>query len=96
VSTRRLVVIVEPGRIDRRELEALPQFPGPPAAGPTAREGVALPHRHPAGVYNAAAPQTIEEAGWQLDPFQQSPLFVLSHRGSSAAALVRSAPRARQ
>ena len=50
MSTRRLVVIVEPGRIDRREPEALPQFPGPAAAGLTAREGVALPHPHPAGV----------------------------------------------
>jgi hypothetical protein len=39
-------------------------------------------------VYNAAAPQTIEQAGWQLDLFQRSPLFVVSHRGSSAAALV--------
>jgi hypothetical protein len=85
VTTRRLAVIVEPGRTDRRELEALPQFPGRPVAGLTAREVVALPHGFRLLVYDAAAPQTIERAGWQLDLFHQPPVFVLSHRGSSAA-----------
>ena len=77
ITAQRLAVIVEPARTDRRELEALPQYPGTPVPRFAPTQNLALPHGFRLILYEAPAPQPVGQAGWQPDVFHGAPWFVL-------------------
>jgi mannosyltransferase len=78
ITAKRLAVIVEPARTGRRELQALPQFPGTPVPRLSPTQTIALPHGFRLILYDAPAPQPIGQAGWQPDVAHGPPWFVLA------------------
>jgi hypothetical protein len=78
ITDRRVAVIVEPARVSHRELERLPQLPGPAPPQLEQRQVVNLPHGFRLVLFDAPAQQPIAQAGWQPDVFGGAPWFVLA------------------
>jgi uncharacterized membrane protein len=76
VRTRRLGVIVEPGRTSGRGLQSLPQYPGAAPPGLTLRATLSLPDGFRLLLYDADRRRSISSAGWPSDLLHGPPLFV--------------------
>ena len=75
VRTRRLGVIVEPGRTTGRALQPLPQYPGAAPPGLTLRETLPLPDGFRLLLYDTDPRRSITSTGWPSDLLHGPPLF---------------------